>query len=303
MLRTSNMELKHMSYFVAVAEDLNFSQAARRLGISQPIISRGIKELEAYLGTKLFHRSTVGVKLTKAGKILLPRAKEALLIVDEAILATRTMARQREGNFDIGYLSPCLSSFLGDAMDVFSQAFPNVNIKSHEMNPSRQLESLRNGKIDIGFIGHTCPELGNEFDTFSIYDAPLCLVLSARHPWAKKDIVNLADLPNPEVVLLSPDTFPGRRGVVLDACYDAGLSPRVYSEVDSILSVMSVVATSQAFSLIPKEVSVLATRHVKVIELNEPRPGISFDALVKPGESRKMILTFLRECRRVAELI
>lgn len=297
------MELKRLGYFIAVAEDLSFSQAARRLGVSQPIISRGIKELEAYLGTKLFHRTTAGVKLTKAGRILLPKAEEALLILDEAILAARTMARQREDNFDIGYLSACLRSFLGDALDVFSQAFPTVNVKAHEMNPARQLDALRDGKIDIGFIGHTCPELGNEFDTFAIYDAPLCLILSARHPWAKKDMIKLSDMPDPEVVVLSPDSFPGRRKVVLDACYEAGFKPEIHSEVDSLLSVMSAVATSQAFSLIPKEAAALATRHVRAIELEEPRPSITFDALVKPEESRKMILTFLRECRRVAQLI
>ena len=284
---------------MAVAEELSFSKAARRLGIGQPTLSRAIKDLEETIGSTLFLREATPIKLTPAAEALLPKVDEALLVLEEGLEAVRQVEAVGETVLDIGYLPSSYQSFVGDALTVFCQAMPGTRLNPHPQDAGPMVEGLRSGKLDIAFIGHICPELEREFDPFFIWKIPICVVVAENHPLAKHDSAKLAQFADYPLISLNADGFPGRHELITSLCRKAGIKPKSVRRVDGLLTVLAHVAGSDAFTLMPKEVENIATKHVRFLKLTHPEEGVDFHALVQKGESRKIVLTLLNECRRI----
>jgi len=284
---------------MAVAEDLSFSKAARRLGIGQPVLSRAIKDLEVTIGSSLFIRDSTPIKLTPAAEAFLPKVDEALMVIEEGIEAVRQVEANGETIMDVGYLPSSYKSFVGDALTVFCQTMPNIRLNPHPQDAGPMVEGLRHGRLDVAFIGYICPELEREFDPFFLYRVPMCVVVAGHHPMAKYDHVTLDQFGDFPLVSLKADGFPGRHELIINHCRKAGIKPRSIRRVDGLLSVLANVAGSDAFAVMPFEVESIATKHVRFLKLNDPEAGIDFHALVKKGESRKIVLTLLNECRRI----
>ncbi|GET38958.1 LysR family transcriptional regulator [Microseira wollei] len=157
------MELRHLRYFVVVAEQLSFSRAAGRLYISQPALSRQIKRLEDELGVVLFLRKSDGLKLTEAGKFFMEQAKDILHRSYVAVQSIKAYSINTDEPLVIGYIPTILQSFLGETLHKFSLAYPQVPIRFQEMPPSEQVLALRDGAIDIAFMGNPPDELGTAF--------------------------------------------------------------------------------------------------------------------------------------------
>ncbi|MGB0370298.1 MAG: LysR substrate-binding domain-containing protein [Opitutales bacterium] len=295
------MDLRKLSYFLAVAEELSFSRAARRLGVTQPVVSRAIKEIEAMLDAKLFFRESSAIKLTPAGEAFLPRAEEALDAIDEGVKSVRDISAKGGAIIDIGYLPSSYKSFVGDALNVFCQAFPGTRVNPHPMDAGPMIEALRSGKIDVAFIGHICPEVEREFDTFKLCEIPLSVVVAMHHPLAQKEFVEIEDLKGLSLISLEADNYPGRHELITSQLRRAGISPKSIRRVDNLLSVLANIASSDAFSLMPAEVESVATDHVKFIQINGFQGAVDYHALVRRDESRKMVLALLQECRRIIQ--
>jgi DNA-binding transcriptional LysR family regulator len=295
------MDLKRIQFFIAVAEELNFSRAARRLGIGQPVLSRGIKELENRLGFPLFQRSPTAVRLTPAGMAFLPNARNALRLLEEASHAGRQSANHETGDFVVGFLSSCLTSFLSDAVETFTENHPGTQISLQELDPGSQIELLRSERIDVGLLGYACAELAREFDCFDIYEVPLCVVLCARHPLAQASTVAIKDLTGFDLIGLQNEAFPGRNDLILEACRQAGLSPKLRSEARTLMDLLAAVATSDAFTLAPAEVQTIAPRQVKFLLTNPDIGSVRFAGLVRRDEARPALRAFLEQCRLRAQ--
>lgn len=295
------MQLKQITYFLSLAKELNFSQAARRLGIGQPVLSRKIKELESYLDVELFKRTTTSVTLTEAGKAFLPKVDEAMLLLDEAVLEARSIDRHSGDSFNIGYLPSSLLRFLGQTLDLFSQTFPQANVQAFEMPPARQIEALRSGKIDIAFVGYVCQGIEKEFDLFDIYQRPICLVTSKRHPILQSQETDLKRLNESELITLSSETFPGRQRYIFDLCEKANVQYKNTCEVDNLMNALALIATKNAFSFMPEELQEVAPQQVSFTPMNSQLGKHKFTALVQKSEARKSIRTFLEECRNSAQ--
>ena len=293
------MDLRKLTYFVTVADELNFSRAARRLGVSQPVVSRAIKELEHLVEAKLFFRESNFIKLTPAGETLLPRVEEALSAMEEGMKSVRDVAALGLSVIDVGYLPSSYDAFVGDAFNVFCQTFPDTRVNPHPSDPGQMVEDLRSGKIDVALIGYICPEVHKEFDAFFLSKIPTSLVVAAHHPIARKPAMDLEELSMFPLVSLESKHFPGRHEFITQTLKEKGISPKSIRRVDSLLSVLANIANSDGFSMMPMEVESVATQHVKFLQLDTWDIGVDFHALVRRDESRKTILTLLQECRRI----
>lgn len=264
------MELRHLKYFVAVAEELNFSRAALRLYISQPALSRQIKNLEDELGVVLFLRQSDGLILTEAGKYFLEQAKDILHRSHVAVQTIKARYSNTDEPLVIGYIPTILQSFLGQTLHSFGVAYPEVAVRFQEMPPSEQVRALRNGSIDIAFMGNPPDELDSEFTVKCVKKVPIAALLPETHPLARESSINLASLASEKFIGMSEELFPGRNARIRDVGRCAGFMPNLHLEADSHASMIALVAAGQGVAVMPQEAAALPHPQVVFVPLHHP---------------------------------
>jgi DNA-binding transcriptional LysR family regulator len=242
------MELRHLRYFVAVAEDRHFGRAARRLQIAQPPLSRSIQALEAELGAQLFVRGTRRVDLTPAGDALLVHARRVFDEVELGTRAARRAAAGQVGRIAIGYPSSLAYTGLTDVLRAFRDRAPAVEVALRELPPQSQIEALLDRSIDVGFVRSTIDDAA--IVTERVRREPLLVALPADHPLASKKRIALSALARESFVL-----FPRARGTsffdyLMRLCHDAGFTPRIVQEAAQ-LDIVALVAAGFGVSLLP----------------------------------------------------
>lgn len=237
------MELRHLRYFAAVAETLNFSRAATALRITQPALSRQIRDLEEELGCALLRRGrNARTELTPEGVRLLAGAAEVL----EAADALVTDIRSRAARLRIGHYGALWLDYFTPALRRFAKRHPAAVLQPVEINPGALPGALRRGEIEVALLGGTNADLREEFETRRVAAEPAKLVLAATHPLAKRRKIALASLRDVDWVGWDQTEFPGRQRLLTEACRRAGFRPRIVHETDSIASLFVRVATSEA---------------------------------------------------------
>src|SRR5690242_8421521 len=161
------MELRHLRYFTALAEELHFGHAAERLGIAQPALSQQIQRLEQELGVTLLERTRRRVRLTEAGAVFLASARTTLAEANQAIRAAQQAARGETGNLAVGFVTSALYGVFPDVVRVFRQKHKEVHLSLHEMPIVRQLEELRGGRLQVSFLRRPLDEQGLIVKTIS----------------------------------------------------------------------------------------------------------------------------------------
>ncbi len=234
------MELRHLRYFIAVASNLNFSEASRRLHVAQPAISQTILDLEGELGVKLLSRNSRGVELTAAGNAFFAEAQGVMLRADGARIAAQRASRGEIGCLRIGFLPCAAGPFIPVLIKSYRKEFPNVEVQLHDMNTEQQLKAFDEGKIDIGFSRPFPKERSKEFGTEVVYEDRLEIVLPAGHPLAKKSVVDLKDVSGETFVEYYRRGAPALFSEVISTCRKAGFSPKVVLEFGEMSSVESV---------------------------------------------------------------
>lgn len=223
------MELRHLRYFVAVAEELNFTHAATRLRLAQPALSSQIKDLEEELEAALFERGRRGVQLTRAGKAFYVRARSILAQAAEAAQEARTAAGTITGSLVIGFPSGLHLNYLAPALAAFKAAQPKVDYDYfHGLGP-QQLKALREGRIDIGFV--TLPAPLDGFAHQVVWRVPFEVVLPRKHPLVRQKAFELADLRGEDFVFCTRESRPEFYDEFFRHCSNAGFRPRVVKEV------------------------------------------------------------------------
>jgi DNA-binding transcriptional LysR family regulator len=188
------VQLRHLRYFVAVAKELNFRRAAESLHVSQPALSKQIKDLEDAVGVQLLKRNTGGVMLTDAGMVLLEEAQDILERVDMAAAAARDAAAGRGGRLTVGNLGAISAGFLPAALAVFRTRYPQVEVTLQEMALPDQLTALKAGKIHVGFTIDPVESLAPEFAPTEVLQSHLALAMGREHALARKSRVALAEV-------------------------------------------------------------------------------------------------------------
>ena len=264
------MELRHLRYFVTVAEELSFSRAAIRLYISQPPLSRQIKNLEDELKVLLFCRQSDGLKLTQAGTIFLEQAKDILQRSDAAMQSIKNYSINTDEPLVIGYISTVLNSFLEETLHRFSIDYPQVGINLREMCPSEQIKALRDGKIHIAFMGNPPDELEKEFIVKCVKQVPVDAVLPHTHPLANQRTIDLRELTAEKFIGICEQTYPNQNHLISDVCRKAGFQPNLYLFADTYPSMIALIAARQGVAVMPRETETIHHRKVVFMRLHHP---------------------------------
>jgi DNA-binding transcriptional LysR family regulator len=261
------MELRHLRYFVAVAEDLSFTKAAGKLHLAQPSLTRQIHDLEDELGVRLLNRSKSRVTLTEEGRSFLADARRILALTTESILAVQRLSRGEVGRLNIAYLPNFDFELLPESLRTFRQTFPHIALNLFDMTPAEQLRALEARKIDLGFVGLPPPPFAGGIECESIAQHRTVAVLPAKHPLARKRHLNLGDLEAMFFVGMSEKTNPGFREWLNRICQQAGFTPRVLQDAELETALMTFVAEGLGVTL--------AREHLKKL----PHPGVIFRRL------------------------
>ena len=234
--------LKSLPYFLAAGEEQNLHRAAERLNIAQPALSRRIQDLEEDLGVALFQRLPRGLQLTEAGRILLDGARDALVLAERARTRTQLAAGGHVGRISVAFNEVAARHRLVlDTFRAFRAAFPEVALDLLPMNSEPQLEAIRTGKLDAGFLNNRPVDSG-DYGAHLVELQSLVLALPSFHKLLKRDEIRLSDLVDePFVWHKTPLAFSN--DVLTKACHNAGLSPRIVQEAadgDMLLSLVSI---------------------------------------------------------------
>ncbi len=243
------MELRHVRYFIAVASNLSFSKASRRLHVAQPAISQTILDLEDELDVKLLLRTGRGVELTAAGRAFFAEGQEIMLRADAARTAAQRASRGETGCLRIGFLPCAAGPFIPTLIKSYRKEFPNVDVQLHDMNTEQQLKAFDDGRIDIGFARPFTKERAKDFSTEVVYEDRLEIVLPAGHALAKKSVVNLKDLAGETFVEYYRRGSPALFSEIYSTCRKAGFSPKIILEFEEMSSVILAVESGLGVSL------------------------------------------------------
>jgi DNA-binding transcriptional LysR family regulator len=258
------MELRHLRYFVVLAEELHFSRAARRLGISQPPLSQQIRALELSLEAPLFERTNRRVELTAAGRALLVEARATLDQAERAATIVGRAQRGEIGELRIGFApsAPLIAPFTATIL-AFRKAAPGVRLVLDEQVTTQQIDALLERRLHIGFIrSPSDPDLPDAIAAIELYREPLSVFMHADHPLAARDRVPLKALANEPFIFFPRSHGTSLHDQVLALCRKAGFSPRIDQEARGNATILGLVAVGLGVSILPASLRGIAVANV-----------------------------------------
>jgi DNA-binding transcriptional LysR family regulator len=245
------MELRHLKYFVAVASARSYRQAAAKLRVSQPSLSKQIMDLEGDVGVRLLNRNTGGVALTDAGAVLLDEARDILERVEMAIVATREAEAGRGGRLTIGSFGAFSASFLPTCLAAFRTRFPRVEIELHESSMQDQISALKAGTIQLAFALAPGTSIPPEFTSTAVLVSRLAVALGRDHPLARRSTISLAELADEPCLCLAGAGQQDLHQKLVDAIFAArGIRHRPIKRVNGFESLVALVASGHGLSLL-----------------------------------------------------
>lgn len=245
-----NIELRHLRYFIAVAEELHFGRAAQRLALSQPPLSQQIQQLEQQIGARLLARTNRSVRLTPAGAQFLVSARQILQNVTVAADKAARLHRGEEGTLRIGFTSsaPFISA-VSDALFSFRQRYPDVHLQMQEINTRQQLAPLHEGRLDLGVMRNT--PLPDTLEHRLLLREPLCAVVHRAHRLAGRGSVSLRELAAEPFVFFDPQVGTALYSETLTLLERYAVRPNIAQEVGEAMTILGLVATGLGVSILP----------------------------------------------------
>jgi DNA-binding transcriptional LysR family regulator len=296
------IELRHLRYFSAVAQELHFGRAARRLNLSQPPLSQQIRRLEELLGYPLFMRTSRAVKLTSAGEVFHERAQRTLRKMEEDLQATRSVARGEAGTLKVGFIGSGMLTPLPSMLGQYRARFPKVNLHLREFHTSGVIRALLDGSLDVGFLRDGDPTEGLEMEP--LFAEPFYAVLPSMHPLAKRAPrggFDVAALRNEPFVFFSPMAGTRAYENPVSLCLATGFRPRVVQEAPQWLTILRLVGAGLGVSIAPACVERIRTPEVVFRRLHLPKGNVEakseIELAFRAGENQPIVETFCRMAR------
>lgn len=291
------MELRHLRYFLAVAEELNFRRAAEKLGMAQPPLSSQIHDLERELGVLLFRRVPKGAELTEAGVAFLSAVPALFDKLDQAIKLAQRGGRGEVGQLRVGYTgSASFNQIVPRSLRAFRRAYPSVELTLEELNSPQLLDQLSRQRLDAVFI-RPAKEPPPGFNITPLDEEPMMVVVPSGHRLANRYAVELAELKGEPFILFSR-TLPGLYDDVIEGCRRAGFEPTVAQIAPQITSVPNLVAVGLGVSLVPAQFANTNIPGVVFLPITGSTP-VARLALATRFEDRSVVTrnfrTFVRE--------
>ena len=245
-----NIELRHLRYFIAVAEELHFGHAAARLNISQPPLSQQIQILEQQIGARLFARTNRSVSLTEAGRQFLADSRQILTQVDDAAARAARLHQGETGELRIGFTSsaPFIKA-VSDTLSTFRRRYPDVHIQTRETNTREQIVPLNEGALDLGLMRNT--QLPETLIWERVLREPLLAMVPRDHPLASQPRVSLRELAREPFVFFAPHVGTGLYDDILGLLRRYDLTPTIAQEVGEAMTIIGLVAAGLGVSILP----------------------------------------------------
>jgi DNA-binding transcriptional LysR family regulator len=268
MLR--KMELRHLRYFVAVAEELSFTKAAQKLRLAQPSLTRQVRNLEEEIGVRLLDRANNRVALTGEGRFFLSDAKKLLSMCAESVDAVQRMNRGERSQLNIGYVSNLHYGLLPATLGAFRKLSPDVALNLFDMRSAEQFQALDDRKIDLGFVGLRPALSHQEMRSESVAQDTMLVAVPLDHPLAKKLKIKLADLAPQFFIEMSALTHPGARQWLLETCRNAGFAAKILQEADTEMTAIKFVVDGLGVALMPEQITGLSHEGTVFLPLSPP---------------------------------
>jgi DNA-binding transcriptional LysR family regulator len=285
-----DIELRHLRYFVAVAEELHFGRAALRLNLAQPPLSQQIRKLEELLGYPLFIRTSRSVSLTNAGEALLQRARRMLRNVQRDIEEIRSIGHGDVGSLHVGFVGSAMLTMLPQVLRSYGEAHPRVKLHLHESFTAMVTEGLENGSLDAGILRDGDPLEG--FEVVTIFSEPFVAVVPATHLCAKQKSISVASLRNDSFVYYPRTAGARAYEKPLTLCEEHGFRPQIVQEASHWLSILSLVGAGLGVTLAPACVRRIATEDVVCLPLRGAKAVSNIELSWLAGDTRPIVERF-----------
>ena len=261
------MELRHLRYFVAVAEAENVSRAALKLHVSQPGLSRQVRDLEDELGFKLLERTAKSVRLTDAGRVFLTEAREVLQRADAAIAKAQAVATDGRGELQVGYAPSPTVRILPPTLRAFQAERPKVRIRLHDLTTEEMVAYLCDGKLDIAILVRPTRKLLRGLRFEELARDGICLAVAPKHPLARRRSVTRADIAAEPLVVFSRKDYPDYHELLADVFAGTKLKIRIAEEHDSGTSLIAAVEAGAGVAISAASLTCTAGPRLKVIPI------------------------------------
>ena len=288
----SALELRHLRYFVAVAEELHFGRAAQRLHLAQPPLSQQIRKLEDIVGHRLLSRTSRAVRLTSAGEIFLARARRTLQSVQEDLEETRSVGRGEAGYLRVGFIASGMLTSVPRLLEQYRRRYPNVNLQLREYFTSGVMQAMGKGELDAGFLRDGGPAEG--FIVKSIFSEPFIAVLPASHRLARRKSISARDLRDEPFV-----RFPQAAGARhyekwLMVCEAKGFRPHVVQEAPQWLTILRLVGVGMGVTIAPSCVRQIASSDVVCCTIRDAEVRSEIELAYRADEDRAIVKSFAK---------
>ncbi|MES2308636.1 MAG: LysR substrate-binding domain-containing protein [Verrucomicrobiota bacterium] len=281
------MELRHLRYFVAVAEEMHFGRAATRLNICQPPLSQQIRQLEDELNVKLFRRTTRRLELTPEGSLFWNEARTILNHTKHLVQVMGGMTNQIQEVIRIGFVTSASYSVMAPILKEFNRVFPNVEIQCRDMTPIPLFEALKNKVIDAAFL--RSPQPDDNLQTYSLCRESFIMVMPDNHPLAKTAKVDLKDFSKVPFVFHPRHAAPLVFDLFMETCQKAGFTPILKQEGNDLQAVLALVASGFGVALLPATLQNLQRPGVVYRELKVDSDPIELSLGVRKKEMTKSL--------------
>lgn len=298
------MELRHLRYFAAVAEELNFRKAAERLRVAQPALSSQIKDLEHDLGARLLDRDTGGVRLTDAGAAFLVEVRLILAHAERAALVAREAAKGRRGRLAVGYFAPIFMGLMPGSLKAFREKFPEVEVVLVEMPIADQLVALEAGTLHIGFTVARGVPLPPSLKNVAVARSPIRVVMGRGHRLAKAKRISVEDLEQEQLLCFSVKKgYPSVHGEIIRQFFtERGLKAGPIQQIDGVESFQATLESGLGVSLVAELGSLSRSQELvlKPLKGSDPDMFLELHALWRKDQDSQLTANFIDVMKKIA---
>lgn len=291
------LELRHLRYFIAVAEELHFSRAAKRLHMAQPPLSQQIRKLELYIGHPLFTRNSRTVALTQAGEALLERSHYLLRHLEDDLETVRRVGRGEIGTLTVGFIGSAMLTILPALIGSYRKRFAKVDLRLRELTTTSLVEAIRQGAVDLGFLRDAGPTEGLIVE--NVVAERFVVALEKKHRFANRKKISLAELKGEPLILFARELGPLAWDKTIGLCEISGFRPKIVQDAPEWLTVLRLVSSGLGFSIAPACVATIQTPDVVCRELTKCPVSTNIELARRSDHLNPIMEAFLAEARKM----
>jgi len=285
------MELRQLRYFMAIAEELSFVRAAKRVGVSQPPLSRQIANLEIEIGTSLFDRNKHGVTITEAGRAFYTEIQRTFTYLDGAVKAAIRASKGQVGSLALGFGGSAAYTFMPLLLREFRRRFPDVELSLHSVPMSLQFGALNDKRIDIAFL--ILPVTDERLETKVLMRDQLNVALPSGHPLCKRRVISLSELEPYDFVVFPRSGGLGYYRKIIELCAKSGFIPKIVQEIPSMESVIGLVGAGVGISVVPSVAKKLRIVDIEYRPIREKHAFVDFAMAWRRDDPSPVVRAFV----------